>query len=41
MARLVQLSINHFRGIEIFEQWFGNGITGIGGRFFDPFCSKG
>lgn len=32
MARLEYLSINHFRGIETFEQWFGNGITCIIGR---------
>lgn len=32
MARLEYLSINHFRGIENFEQWFGNGITCIIGR---------
>ena len=32
MARLEHLCINHFRGIEKFEQWFGNGITCIIGR---------
>lgn len=32
MARLEHLYINHFRGIEKFEQWFGNGITCIIGR---------
>lgn len=32
MARLEHVSINHFRGIEKFEQWFTNGITCIIGR---------
>lgn len=32
MARLEHLKITHFRGIETFEQWFGNGITCIIGR---------
>lgn len=32
MARLEHLCINHFRGIERFEQRFGNGITCIIGR---------
>lgn len=32
MARLEHLCINHFRGIERFDQRFGNGITCIIGR---------
>ena len=32
MARLEYLCIRHFRGIENFEQRFGNGITCIIGR---------